>query len=101
LVPASPWLDHIAPKPPEVFLMEQNDSLLIQWKTKETDIFKWVLYYQYDNKWEQRIFNKGETETLIKRFNNKDAESGKLKYIIVTAIDRSGNESEQKPIAIN
>ena len=101
LVPASPWLDHIAPKPPEVFLMEQIDSLLIQWKSKETDIFKWVLYYQYDNKWEQRIFNKGETETLIKRFNNKDAESSKLKYIIVTAIDRSGNESEQKPIAIN
>lgn len=101
LVPASPWLDHIAPKAPEVFLNEQNDSLLIQWKTKETDIFKWVLYYQYDNKWEQRIFNKGETETLIKRFNNKDAESSKLKYIIVTAIDRSGNESEQKPIVIN
>ena len=101
LIPASPWLDHVAPKPPEVFLSEQNDSLLIQWKSKETDIFKWVLYYQYENKWEQRIFNKGETETIIKRFNNKDGQSNKLKYIIVTAIDRTGNESEQKPIVIN
>lgn len=101
LVPASPWLDHIAPKPPQVFLTEKNDSLLIQWESKETDIFKWVFYYQYENKWEQRIFNKEEKQTLIQLYNNKLPEPSKLKYIIVTAIDRTGNESEQKPIVIN
>lgn len=101
IVPASPWLDHTSPKPPEVFIGEQTDSLFIQWKSKETDIFKWVLYYQYENKWEQRIFNKEETQTLIQLYNNKLPESSKLKYIIVTAIDRTGNESEQKPIVIN
>ena len=101
LVPASPWLDHIAPKPPEVFLGDQNDSLLIRWTSKEHDVFKWVLYYQYENKWEQRIYNKDETETLIKLYNNKLPEPAKLKYIIVTAIDRTGNESVQIPVAIN
>lgn len=101
LVPASPWLDHIAPKPPEVFLGEQNDSLLVRWTSKEHDVFKWVLYYQYENKWEQRIFNKEETETIIKLYNNKLPEPGKLKYIIVTAVDRTGNESAQKPVSIN
>jgi uncharacterized lipoprotein YddW (UPF0748 family) len=101
IVPASPWLDHIAPKPPEVFLGEQVDSLLIQWKSNEKDIIKWVLYYQYENKWEQRIFNKEETQTLISLYNNKVPEPSKVKYIIVTAIDRTGNESEQKPIVIN
>jgi hypothetical protein len=59
------------------------------------------LYYQYENKWEQRIFNKEETQTLIQLYNNKLPEPIKLKYIIVTAIDRSGNESDQKPIVIN
>ena len=101
LIPASPWLDHTAPKPPEVFLGEYNDSLLIQWKSKDTDVFKWVLYYQYENKWEQRIFNKEVTETFLKQYNNKQPEPSKLKYIIVSAIDRTGNESEQKPIVIN
>jgi uncharacterized lipoprotein YddW (UPF0748 family) len=101
LVPASPWLDHIAPRAPEVLVGEQVDSLFIQWKSKENDVFKWVLYYQYENKWEQRIFNKEETQTLIPLYNNKVIEPSKLKYIIVTAIDRTGNESEQKPIVIN
>ena len=101
LVPASPWLDNHAPKPPEVFLGEQNDSLLIRWEAKDEDVFKWVLYFQYDSKWEQRIFNKQETETLIKLYNNKTPEPDKLKYIIVTAIDRTGNESAQKPVAIH
>jgi uncharacterized lipoprotein YddW (UPF0748 family) len=100
LIPASPWLDHFAPKPPEVFLGEQVDSLLIQWKSKETDIAKWILYFQYENKWEQRIFNKEETQALIPLYNNKVPEPNKVKYIIVTAIDRTGNESEQKPIVI-
>jgi uncharacterized lipoprotein YddW (UPF0748 family) len=101
LVPASPWLDHLAPKAPEVFIGEQPDSLLIQWKGKENDIFKWIVYYQYENKWEQLIFNKDVTETFLKLYNNKMPEPSKLKYIIVTAIDRAGNESEQKPIVIN
>jgi uncharacterized lipoprotein YddW (UPF0748 family) len=101
LVPASPWLDNHAPKPPEVFLGEQNDSLLIRWEAKDEDVFKWVLYFQYDSKWEQRIFNKQETETLIKLYNNKTPEPDKLKYIIVTAVDRTGNESAQKPVAIH
>jgi uncharacterized lipoprotein YddW (UPF0748 family) len=101
LVPASPWLDNHAPKPPEVFLGEQNDSLLIRWEAKDEDVFKWVLYFQYDSKWEQRIFNKQETETLIKLYNNKTPEPDKLKYIMVTAIDRTGNESIQKPVVIH
>ena len=101
LVPASPWLDNHAPKPPEVFLGEQNDSLLIRWEAKDEDVFKWVLYFQYDSKWEQRIFNKQETETLIKLYNNKTPEPDKLKYIMVTAIDRTGNESVQKPVVIH
>lgn len=101
LVPASPWLDNHAPKPPEVFLGKQNDSLLIRWETKDDDVFKWVLYFQYNTKWEQRIFNKQETETLIKLYNNSTPEPDKLKYIMVTAIDRMGNESSQKPVAIH
>ena len=101
LVPASPWLDNHAPKPPEVFLSEQNDSLLIRWETKDEDVFKWVLYIQYESKWEQRIFNRQETETLIKLYNNKTPEADKLKYIMVTAIDRTGNESVQKPVVIH
>ncbi len=100
LVPASPWLDHTPPKAPEVFLGEQTDSLFIRWTSKEDDIFKWVVYYQYENKWEQRIFNKHENQTLIKLYNNKLPEPSKLKFIIVTAVDRTGNESIQKPIAI-
>lgn len=101
LVPASPWLDHTPPKAPEVFLGEQADSLLIKWTSNEHDIFKWVVYYQYENKWEQRIFNKQETETFVKLYNNKSPEPSKLKFIIVTAVDRTGNESVQKPIPIN
>ena len=101
LVPTSPWLDHTPPKAPEVFIGEQTDSLLIRWSSKDLDVFKWVLYFQYENKWEQKIYNKYETEAIIKLYNNKLPEPSKLKFIIVTAVDRTGNESVQKPIAIN
>lgn len=101
LVPASHWLNKTLPKAPEVLIGNQGDSLLIKWSSKENDIFKWVLYYQYENKWEHQIFNREEKETILKLFNNKLSKQAKLKYIIVTAVDRTGNESAQKPIAIN
>lgn len=100
LVPASHWLKSSLPKSPEVLIGNQGDSLLIQWSSKETDIFKWVLYYQYDNKWEHLIFNKQENQTTLKMTDNKKQSPKTLKKIIVTAIDRAGNESEQKAISI-
>lgn len=99
LIPASPWLDNEAPAAPSVTWNKVQDSLVaIQWThTATAEVAQWVIYYQHGTNWQYRIL---PTET--QRFSlplfvggNKPAA---LQNIIVTAVDRYGNESSKELI---
>jgi len=102
LVPASPWLGSFNPAIPEVSMNKNSSLISIEWKTNDKNVFKWILYYQYTDKWEYKIFSHDETkfELTQKAFDTSGKENN-LKRIIVTSIDRLGNESQQKIIPVS
>jgi uncharacterized lipoprotein YddW (UPF0748 family) len=93
LVPPSPWLDHDMPAAPAVTTNWQQDQLKISWThPDEKDVFRWVVYYQYDD---------GQSRYMILNRNDRSAELSRLlspgsrfslQKIAVTAIDRAGSE---------
>ncbi|WP_373057201.1 glycoside hydrolase family 10 protein [Zunongwangia sp. H14] len=93
LVPASPWLDNQPPEAPEVKITRSNGELHITWEHPvEDDVFRWVLYFKYENAgWDFKIFNRETRE-----FNLGNAAN--FSEIGVTAVDRTGNESSFKKI---
>ena len=102
LVPASSWLSNKIPSVPVVTTTSQNDSLKISWTDAgEKDVFHWVVYYQYGNKWDYKILNRNDRAILLSKTSGAITSSQPLKKIIVTAVDRTGNESEKKGTEIN
>jgi len=101
LVPPSPWMDHNAPAAPAVITTMQGDVYKISWThPDEADIFHWIVYYQYGNNWIYQVLNRNDRSLEIKRTTGTGASLQQLKKIIVTAVDRTGNESEKKEIEI-
>ena len=102
LVPASPWLDNIAPGSPQVTMNKSKDKLNIQWSSKDKDATSWILYSQYDNKWEYTIMGKAQLNASLQLLTaDLSGKTYTLKNIMVTAVDRTGNESEQQVIPVN
>jgi uncharacterized lipoprotein YddW (UPF0748 family) len=95
LVPASRWLDRTPPAPPRVHTSKEGDSLTISWThPRALDVFHWVVYYQFGNKWNYTILNRRDRSFVVKLVAGKDT----LHNIIVTAVDRVGNESKKKAV---
>lgn len=102
LVPASPWLQSAPPLSPAVSIITATDTVEISWTPRDNQAFKWVLYFKYQEKWEHRILNKTENKVLLPVSSlEKSGEKTPLKFIMVTAIDRVGLESEQHPVIIS
>ncbi len=101
LIPASPWLNKNIPTAPAVTTALQNDSVKISWThANEAAIFHWVVYYQHGNKWDYKILNRSAQSLVIPKAINAVASPQQLKKIIVTAVDRTGNESEKREIIL-
>ena len=101
LVPASPWLDNKLPSMPEVTPRLQGDTMRISWThPDQKDIFHWVVYYQYGNNWNYRVLNRNERSYEISQTIKFGKTVLQLKKVIVSAVDRLGNESEKKMIEI-
>lgn len=110
LVPVSSWLDRKPPLPPYMKISNRQDSLDISWNHPHAlDIFRWVLYYKYGDSWDYRIFNKNEKVTTLPVFimdrskMTKDSKKQQvdltqmlvpIREISLTAVDRTGNESD-------
>jgi uncharacterized lipoprotein YddW (UPF0748 family) len=102
LVPASPWLQSTAPLSPAVSIITAVDTVEVSWTPKDNKAVRWVLYFQYQEKWEHRILNKTENKVLMPPWRSeKSGDKTPLKFIMVTAIDRVGLESEQHPVIIS
>lgn len=97
LVPATPWIDKTAPEPPAVTSSRSPDSLQISWThTNPSDVFRWVVYYEYGTTWNYKILNRKERSFAIKLTGGTDKAPLKLNRVAVTAVDRTGNESIMK-----
>lgn len=103
LVPPSIWLDKNPPSPPAVDTTAFADKLKISWThPDEKDVFHWIVYTQYNNKWGYQILNRNDRTAEIDRFITGTYAAGSiyLQKIAVTAVDRTGNESVVKEIEI-
>lgn len=91
LVPASPWLDNIAPKSPVVSSEIKGDMLELSWAMEEDEkAFRYVVYYKYGSSWSYKILDHTENSIRFSMMINGTS----LNSIAITAVDRTGNESE-------
>ena len=104
LIPTSPWLDKKAPAAVSVDKEDRNTDLYIKWTAKdEKDVFKYVIYTQYGDRWTYRTLNSKSSFFQVPKVaevNAKSKTTAPLKAIKVTAVDRTGNESEGEVIAL-
>jgi len=102
LVPASPWLDNKAPDAPAVTINRLGEGIRVTWAHgNPADVFRWVVYYQYGTEWSYKIVSSNENSLEL----DPDKIIGKnwqhLKAVAVSAVDRTGNESEVKVMVVN
>lgn len=101
LVPASPWLGNKPPASPQVSMNRNGEALMLNWKTSEDPVFNYVVYAQYDSKWEYQILGRNNQSCSLKlRTTDRSGRTTSLKNIMVTAVDRNGIESQQIPMAV-
>lgn len=95
IVPPSKWLDHKKPKKPNVTISPSGNALQVKWDhPQKGDVFRWVVYYKYGNKWNYRIMNRKDSSLDLFTSVTNGKEKNNLTAYGVTAIDRTGNESE-------
>ena len=91
LVPASPWLKNEIPAMPEVNLVHNGNQVVVEWEhPDEKDIFQWVVHYKFNGSWDYKILSKNERSLSLPKMVNGYA----LSVVGVTAVDRTGNQSE-------
>jgi uncharacterized lipoprotein YddW (UPF0748 family) len=101
LVPPSPWLDDKKPEMPTVTIATQQDNVTINWVPKDDkDAFVFVVYYKYGETWNYQVLSRKERSLSIKRYNGNEASKNVLSHVAVTAVDRTGSESEWKQVEI-
>lgn len=101
LVPASPWLDNKAPVAPTVTAVHDNGDVKINWSHPDiNDIFHYVVYYTYGNTWSYTIVSGKEKSFIIKKPAGQNIQIV-ISKVAVTAVDRTGNESEVKQVDIS
>ena len=97
LVPASPWLGSDVPDAPAVALENRGREVDVSWEHPNTsDVFKWVVYYRFGERWDYVILENHAMNVKLPSYA-PDGET-KLADVMVTAVDRLGNESEKKII---
>lgn len=98
LVPSSDWLDKTAPQQPVVSIAQKDKGWSITWNHKQKDdVFRWVVYFKYGDKWNYKVLNRNDVSLDVLAAVPRtptSKEQVKLIAYAVTAVDRTGNESE-------
>ncbi|MDX9728778.1 MAG: DUF1343 domain-containing protein [Bacteroidales bacterium] len=116
LVPPMPWLDTKAPAAPAMDMKAEGGKLKISWIHPDpADIGQTVVYYKYGTQWNQNIHGNRVSGDAIPAFtvnrtyltrtpreNVKSIEQAlvRLDSIAISAVDRFGNESPVKKMAV-
>jgi uncharacterized lipoprotein YddW (UPF0748 family) len=100
LVPSSPWLDTDVPSVPVVASQTIGNKLSITWQHNNSqEIFRWVVYYKYNNgPWLYKILTRNDRSAELPKV--QEGRNATISHIAVTAVNRSGNESDLKEIQI-
>ncbi|MCM8569672.1 family 10 glycosylhydrolase [Gramella jeungdoensis] len=100
LVPSSPWLDDEAPEIPQVQTTINNERIQINWTHPDRDdVFRWVIYFKYEGgNWDYKILN-GDLSSYSLQYIVGEKKK-KMEQIGLTAVDRTGNQSEFKAIIL-
>ncbi len=101
LVPPSPWLDNSPLEKPSLHINKRDKEVEFSWSHEnEFDVFRWVLYYKMDAKpWQYQILNR-RTKSIVLPLTDEKLASGKIKAGL-TAVDKSGNQSEFFELRVN
>ena len=95
LAPAMPWLDDEPPLPPHVSVESREDGLDIAWQADGDEAAAlWVLYVEQQGRWDYEILP-GAALTAV-----RPLEGHPISRIAVSAVDRVGNESPKRVVAI-
>lgn len=91
LVPESPWLSEEVPAAPQVAFNANGSDVTVNWQhPSKKDIFQWVVHYMYNGVWNYKILSKDEHTLILPKKVNEH----QLTHIGVTAVDRTGTQSE-------
>lgn len=93
LMPASPWLDDRAPGKPRVAIRPKSDGMatITLRPTFGERPWQWAIWTKYGDAWTFHV-RPGDARSV----DVPQARDGKnLAAVVVTAVDRSGNESER------
>lgn len=113
LVPATPWLDNVAPESPLVTIEYAADKIkLLRDSAAEKDIFRWIVYYQYGDRWDYQILNSKDASLELLLHSELSLVTGQqsassvwktipLKRIMVSGVDRTGNESAKNEVYLS
>ncbi|MBN9298723.1 MAG: family 10 glycosylhydrolase [Filimonas sp.] len=97
LVPASPWLDSKAPAAPTVKKEVAGSNVNIQWShTEAKDVFRWIIYFKYGKNWDYKIVNQNDRSFSLPTAKG----TAILTAVAVSAVGRTGNESERATINV-
>ena len=101
LIPASPWLSKKAPTVPDVQVISEGEKTTISWETVGIEeVSNWVVYYKYASTWEYKILSGKETNLDIDKLLIENGKKIPLVAVAVTAVGRTGNESDFKEIKL-
>lgn len=93
LVPESPWLNPLIPAAPVVKTAQAGDRVQISWThPHQQEVFQWVVHYKYKGKWDYKVLNRTRTSAEFALYLNDGKD--RLTHIGVTAVDRTGNQSD-------
>jgi len=106
LVPASPWLDKIAPAMPTASSPQQvGAEVRLNWShPAENDVFRWVVYYKYEGgNWNYKVLNRKDRSYAVPAESKAaaNAPAKKLERIQISAVDRTGNESAKREVSLS
>ncbi len=103
LVPTTPWLDDEAPEPPllDSLRMESEEAVLSWRHSNANDVFRWVVHFKYEGgPWQYRILSHQQREVRLASQQVGNGVSKPLKQVLVSAVDRMGNESEKREMSL-
>jgi hypothetical protein len=109
LIPATSWLTDQTPKMPKVECTTMGDTLSVSWQSEQSSLIaNWVVYARYAHRWKYKILNRDaagvrwpcyEEHPIISPDSvQTTATTHSLQEIIVTAINRTGLESNKQTV---
>ena len=95
LVPESPWLNEKTPAAPRLELEVAGNKVNLHWEHENMqNVFQWVVYYKYRDKWNYKILSRDEKSFSLPEYLLGNKENGSLTSVGITAVNRTGSQSD-------